>query len=546
MRALTLIAAVLVVSACGGSSSTGTGGGAAGGSAAGGGGGGGGSAGGSAGGGGAGGVGGGTAGGSGGGTAGGSGGGTAGGSGGGSGGGAAGGTGGSGGGAMGPTIYVDAAAANDSGTGTAANPKKFIPSGIALLPAAGGGTVVIRAGTYAGAPNALTVLKAGTASAWNVIKAEVDGTVTITASLALPQGTHYTQFEGLKWSGTEQKGIQGRYLKFFRCAFDGGPTTGNSVSVAIGTNNATPGAEYVLLEDCWVYGLGGRYKVLVYNAQNIVLRRVVARHDGGWTYDAQNPQGVFSVYESRNVRLQNCLSLDVQTGLQGYEADYYGPANTTTSTPYDNDRWQGCMAFDGPNNAFAIEGAKTVTNCAVEDFVAFNAAQGIAHNGSGMKTVTYDRITKIGGQYGFARWAGTGTMAPTNSILKNSGTSFQTGASNGGFNNTFGTSAGGAITTDPELNGLRYPLRIEASTPLKTAGSGGGQVGAEIVKRIGASGTLFGEPGFDTATTLDLWPWPNEARIRTDMAAVSTRGFCATGQTLTKYLFERLGKPSPY
>jgi len=460
--------------------------------------------------------------------------------------GAGGGPAGRGGGVGGPGIYVDATVADDNGAGTSASPKKYIPSGIALLPSAGGGTVVIRAGSYGGTANDITTLKPGAAGAWNVIKAETDGSVTITSDLQLPQGTFYTQFEGLKWSSRHQKSIEGRYLKFLRTAFEGGPTSGNSVSVAIGTNDATPGAEFVLLEDCWVYGLGGRYKVLIYNAQNIVLRRVVARHDGGWSYDQQNPQGVFSVYESRNVRLQNCLSLDPAAGLDGYEADYYGPANATTPTPYDNDRWQGCMSFDGPNNAFAIEGPKPVTNCSVEDFVSYNTAQGIAHNGSGTKTVTYDRITKIGGAYGFARWAGDGPMTVTNSILDNSGTSFQSGAGNGGYNDTFGSSAGGAITFDPHVNGLLFPLRIEVGGALKTSGSGGGQVGAEIVKRVGTPGALFGEPGFESVTADDLWPWPHEVRLQADLAVVSARGFCAPGKRLTSYLFERLGNTSPY
>jgi hypothetical protein len=336
------------------------------------------------------------------------------------------------------------------------------------------------------------------------------------------------------------------YLKFFRTAFEGGPATGNSVTVVIGTNDTTPGARFILLEDCWVYGLGGRYKVLVYNSEDVILRRVVARHDGGWTYDLQNPQAVIAIYESRRVRVQNCIALDPASGLQGYEADFYGPANTTTATPYDDNRWQGCMSFGGPGNAFAIEGGKAVTNCAVDDFVSYNTAQGFAHNGSSSKNVTYTRVTKIGGAYGFARWAGSGTMAVSHSILKNSGLAVQSGATNVGFNNTFGSTSGGAITTDPELNGLRYPLRIEATGSLKTAGMGGAQVGAEVSKRIGVSGTLFGEAGFQDLTADDLWPWPHQDRVRADFATVSSRGFCATGQTLSKYLFERLGSPSPY
>ena len=33
---------------------------------------------------------------------------------------------------------------------------------------------------------------------------------------------------------------------------------------------------------------------------------------------------------------------------------------------------------------------------------------------------------------------------------------------------------------------------------------------------IGVSGTLHGEPGYDQVTNDDLWPWPEEARIKAD------------------------------
>lgn len=99
---------------------------------------------------------------------------------------------------------------------------------------------------------------------------------------------------------------------------------------------------------------------------------------------------------------------------------------------------------------------------------------------------------------------------------------------------------------DPLQNGLSFLPRIEPRTPLASGGTNGGQRGAEITKQIGQSGTLYGEPGFDDVTGVDLWPWPNQERIRGDMASVSDRGFCASGQTLTKYVFEKLGNASPY
>lgn len=48
------------------------------------------------------------------------------------------------------TWYVDTAAANDSGAGDVAHPKKFIPSGIALMSSAGGDTLVTAAPTPSG------------------------------------------------------------------------------------------------------------------------------------------------------------------------------------------------------------------------------------------------------------------------------------------------------------------------------------------------------------------------------------------------------------
>lgn len=81
---------------------------------------------------------------------------------------------------------------------------------------------------------------------------------------------------------------------------------------------------------------------------------------------------------------------------------------------------------------------------------------------------------------------------------------------------------------------------------LTTAGANGGQVGAQIVKRRGVRGTLFGEPGFEDLTATDLWPWPYQARIKSDMASVSTRGFCSASTTLSSYVFGLLGNPSPY
>jgi hypothetical protein len=65
------------------------------------------------------------------------------------------------------------------------------------------------------------------------------------------------------------------------------------------------------------------------------------------------------------------------------------------------------------------------------------------------------------------------------------------------------------------------------------------------MKKIGVSGTLYGESGWNTVTSENLWPFPYEDRIRSDMRAVSARGFCADNQTLTKYIWQYLGNTIP-
>ena len=126
------------------------------------------------------------------------------------------------------------------------------------------------------------------------------------------------------------------------------------------------------------------------------------------------------------------------------------------------------------------------------------------------------------------------------------------------YGGVYATPAAGANDLTTNLTaGLMYLPRIEMGSLLATAGSSGGQVGAEVVMMWGTTGTLWGDPGYDTITTDPLWPFPSEAVIDTDMASYSgpgapgARGFTTgtskdgTPQTLTKYIWEYLGNQIP-
>jgi len=122
-----------------------------------------------------------------------------------------------------------------------------------------------------------------------------------------------------------------------------------------------------------------------------------------------------------------------------------------------------------------------------------------------------------------------------------------------GNGNAYSSTTGGSHNTlvNPLVNGLTYLPRIESGSTLKTAGSSGGQIGAQIEYKLGTSGSLYGETGWNTLTSDSLWPFPNEDVIRERMRVYNlhdvngARGFCADGQTLTKYIWEYLGNTIP-
>ncbi|HEU4662824.1 MAG TPA: hypothetical protein VFS55_02205, partial [Dokdonella sp.] len=78
------------------------------------------------------------------------------------------------------TWYVSADAPDDGGDGSLAHPRRTIRAGAALMSPAGGDTLVILPGIYAGSGNAIDGLVPGQAGAWNRVVAQVDGSVTIT------------------------------------------------------------------------------------------------------------------------------------------------------------------------------------------------------------------------------------------------------------------------------------------------------------------------------------------------------------------------------
>ena len=457
------------------------------------------------------------------------------------------------------TYYVNPAVTNDSGSGTKERPKKHLASGLALLSAKGGDTLILAAGLYDSPRDAITrstAIHNGRSGAFNTIKAEADGSAVLAREFDLPLTSAFLQFEGLKWDGAFTKAVAGHHLKFLRCAFRGGPGSGNAASVTVGTNDQSPGATYVLIEDSWIYGPGGRYKLLAYNAEYVVFRRVVVRHDGGWTYDHQNPQGGITIYNSKDVQLQNVMVIDSDLVYQGWEAGIYLPKSDDPKTLplHSGTRIKGSIVLNVAGNAIGFDGLGRIQDAQVDNTVIWRAGGGIALN-NGSHSVTAHNLTigEISGA-AFAVWGGKGSVLDVrHSIVHKVGSSFnrQAGSLTHRYNNchkvrAIRCSEIGETSYDPMTNGLKYLPQIEAASSLKTAGENMNQVGAQVLKRIGSANSLFGDDEFDSVTGDALWPWPNEERLRNDVCSGDiTRGLCAQAASLTNYVWGFLGSMPP-
>jgi len=471
------------------------------------------------------------------------------------------------------TYYVDGSVADDSGSGTAANPKKYIKSGIALM--SGGDTLIIKDGVYTGTNNCMNYYSGipnGAAGNYTTIRAENDfGVIIDGEGVRTPWwiGTSsaqksYVQHIGLVFRNSNQTNVflyHYDHVKFIRCAsYEAGDAN------SMGFSSDTASCDYILLEDCFAWGRG-RYKFEV-SAPHTVLRRCVARYD---YHGTEWPQAGISFYTSHSSVAQNCIVID---GIRWQSYSYgFGAANGYYDVTYDgciaiNNEFQGCTW----EKQTAGSSVGLMRNCAVWD----NLKMGVMVEDNPGDLLTLDRctigaVTLDSGTYGYG--VGWNNINVINSVIYNCAGSglrevdasdynclygnpinFDNGANNGMHN--YCTENANAVDPIDGIPGngvsaLKYPCRIESDSNLKGTGNGGVDRGANIIKKIGVSGTLYGEPGWNTVTDENLWPFPNEAKIRELMRTYNlhgvngARGFCADGQTLTKYIWESLGNSMP-
>jgi len=456
----------------------------------------------------------------------------------------------------------------------------------------GGDTLIIRDGTYTGADNQMGTYQVyppnGTAEAYTVVRAENEGQVTFDGEGARCMfffngaGTHqYLEFHGIKWvdsseAGTNMYGMD--HIKFFRCGFNTS-APGNTMNCLIG-----PNASYILLEECYAWG-EGRYDFELFISDHIILRRCVGRLD---YVDTTMPIANFQNYCSQYVEFQNCIAIDSSTHSYWDPGYYHTEGGFTMHDSYDGEdaeyvNYVGCIVLNhsGPGIVHQDDGVNDISfeNCVVWD-IGKDSSETYRDGmtGSAGTNVSVSHMT-IGNLEldGVDDWQ-VDTYSVTNSIIYDCSEDGLNHITSSDYNCVYGngddyddvsagahdySAEGGNSTIDPidgtPGNGtaaLKYLVRIENGSDLDGAASDSGDIGATILKKIGVSGTLWGESGYATVQSDNLWPFPYEDQIRTDMRSYNPggtdetkpdgkRGFCADGQTLTTYIWEYLGNEIP-
>jgi hypothetical protein len=494
----------------------------------------------------------------------------------------------------GAVIYVATTGNDVSGNGSSGAPYKTIQKGISMMTS--GDTVIVKAGTYIGKENFINSrtasgfvsIPSGTASRPTTIRAEVPFAVRIQNGGALNYydnlvlldvGTNYVNVDGfiLDHANSQDSSytaeVNGNLNKLTRIIVKrSGETDQYGGWFYVGGNDN-------LLEDTagvgsarYGYAMGGPSAT----SQRNIVRRAVGRVD--YSVSTQ-PKAAFNIYGNDNgnhdVRdnvLQNTIAIDSRKGSSSGEATYggfYFPKEPQNSII------QGAIALnvEAEYSGFFIRELRalgvTMTDSIAWGGYGTSSIAGIRANASDTGSLVLDRIT-VGG-YDNAYY--NQDSAPIRTLRNSAfiGNASRTGSNDYGWttvtNNAFfpASQAIGTNSVAATAGALKYIVRPELGSVLIGAGTGGSDIGADVTKQYGVSGTRYGEMGHDQKTNVALWPWPYEDVIKsvfaeanpapstaTPSSNTSARGFASAGNdvfgkplTLTRYIWQYLGNKIP-
>jgi hypothetical protein len=349
------------------------------------------------------------------------------------------------------------------------------------------------------------------------------------------------------------------YVTLKDCGFHG--------AFGVGTNDHQHGSDHNLIQDVWIWASGQRVIAINYRSQFNVWRRVMVRGDGCGMPQCRgsgNPNVGITVYDSSHISMQNVIVVDRVLAPDDYPySDFAVAQHTPGDHLFGDNEWLGTISLKAPDTGYYMEpdnGGTIDPTIRIKDAVAWDSTElGFNFSRAGTHNTLENLTTKARGGDGIrvGPVLTTGTLRNVISVdARRFGINSKYppshvdvyNAREGAFNQTNCTEA--CYTKNPAADGatpsLRYIVRIEEGSFLKGRGHGGEDIGANVLYRYGTDGSHYGDPNYNTLSSIPLWPWPNQDRIKKEMCENSgvMRGFCKA-ESITKYIWEYLGNTMP-
>ncbi|MEM7018565.1 MAG: right-handed parallel beta-helix repeat-containing protein, partial [Pseudomonadota bacterium] len=341
------------------------------------------------------------------------------------------------------------------------------------------------------------------------------------------------------------------------------------------------GARDILLEDTISDGGARAHILLGRNISNIIVRRCVIRQSYA---DSREPTAMILMYGAgfnplKNIEIQNCIILDQSKRRENFESasGRYGAIEILNGT---NISIRGTIVLNIDDEFFFDN--KNSDNVLIENSVFWDTkhfgfriyARGdaIPTNNHLLTGITSGSVTFSGVKLGFIHSARAASRIESSLFanIKWRGEKtrpiFQgkfTSTDNNVIANIDGLTQGNVIQalTEQKSSPLKYIVDSNVTD------NDGKPVGAKVLKRYGVSGSMWGEPGYNAETAEPLWPFPQEDRIKREMAEFKVRAGEIEGfekieetgmrglvnyvsphgspNTLSAYIWEYLGNKAP-
>ncbi|HMR04822.1 MAG TPA: hypothetical protein PKA88_03580, partial [Polyangiaceae bacterium] len=350
--------------------------------------------------------------------------------------------------------------------------------------------------TSAGQPIPKSGLVPGGASSQlpTVVRAENPGKVDVAGGLRLgltSQVVDHVIVHGITFHGGGRI-YNGNHNLIKDCGFEGG--------VGIGTIDHSQGNTHNLIEDVWTWGKNVRAQGSNYRAHHNTWRRVLVRQDGcdqkNCGQKAGNNLAGITVYNSHHTTLENVIVMDRVLGSANQSEGYadFSTAQHDSNQPAQpegeangNNAWLGCVAVNSEDPAlvFEADAVTSGTTATIKEFVALKTRGGLALDPA-HRPYSGNSLFVVDGVQGYP------ISGPTLSI--------------------------GCDVVQSGDPGCNHSVS---------------NVKEGIYKSGSANAAL---PKLRYGTTTPIWPWPNEARIKTDLCVATNRGLCAQAGSLSTYL----------